>query len=242
MAGTKTASATLSLPGQSTALAPKCTGGQKATGGGFRISPSSKGVFVFESRKVGQKTWQVSAKERFAPGATVTAYVYCSRSAPSTKAKSASIPSGLATFVSADAKCTSGKAQAGGFLINADNSIQTSSYRLAKKTWRVTAKETGVPTTYTSYVYCATPKLKTKSGFTSSGLNDAVATATSAKCKSGTKALAGGFSQPASGSTGDYFNPITASAKSGRTWLTTGINVVPVAGPINTLTSYAYCG
>jgi hypothetical protein len=247
MAGTKSKSATLSSVGQIASLSPKCPKGQKATGGGFKIAPAGTSeVSIYESRKSGQRRWRVSAQEpAVAAVRTLTAYVYCSADAPKTKESAATVTAPLSlAYVNGDAKCSSGKARAGGFLFPPPATtllFQSDSFRLDSKTWRTGARNPGGPTaSFTSYVYCASGKPKARSGSTSVPTDSTPGTAVSAACKSGTKLLAGGFSQPGVNAMVYYF-PISESFKTGKSWRVSALHLAAPAGP-STLTSYAYCG
>lgn len=100
-----------------------CPKGTRATGGGFRQTQQNVitlGV-VFESRKIGQRTWRVSVQLADHGAATgkikVTAVAYCRAGAPRTaeRSKSMTIP-GANLIGSATAACPPGKeAVAGGF-------------------------------------------------------------------------------------------------------------------------------
>jgi hypothetical protein len=258
-AGTKTSSDTAAGNFAIASATAKCPSGQRATGGGFTApaTPTVQPWFVvYESRKVGQRSWRASG-QIIDPGATgraftVKASVYCSDGAPSTKAKSASVTS-VGPFVAflsfaADARCSSGKAQAGGFHGPPPhngggdfNHAVTDSYRTDKKTWRsrMTSSTPGI--TFTSYVYCADEKKPAaRLGSTTSATSFTAHTAISAECKRGTKPVAGGFSQPNasfSPSPIGVFDFFYESVKSGKRWRVSAVHV----GATTTLNSIAYC-
>jgi hypothetical protein len=232
----------------------KCPSGQRATGGGFTVLPTGTTtpfILIYESRKVGQRSWRASG-QIVDPGATsttfiVTAFAYCRDGAPSTKSKSASATSsGVAAFLAADAKCSSGKVQAGGFLGPPPNTAAganyqvVDSYRADKKIWRSRFASTSVIVTFTSYAYCADEKKPAaRSGSTTAASDGTFHTALSAECKDGTKPVAGGFSQPnaAIGPVG-RFNLFNGSFKSGKRWRVAAMHSGPTS---TTLNSIAYC-
>jgi hypothetical protein len=252
-AGTKSSSATAVGDFAIASATAKCPSGQRATGGGFAAPQftSIPNILVYESRKVGQRSWRASGQisDGGATGKafTVTAFVYCRDGAPSTKSKSASVTSvGVppAALFAADARCSSGKAQAGGFLGPPPNigggflnHTVTDSYRADKKTWRSRMFGGVAGVTFTSYVYCADtspPKARSASTTTAVG-NGTPATALSAPCKRGTKPVAGGFSQPTA-KLGSIFRFFNESFKSGKRW-----RVSALYSGSATLNSIAYC-
>jgi hypothetical protein len=256
-AGTKSKSATAAGNFAIASATAKCPSGQRATGGGFTASlPSATAMLVYESRKVSQRSWRASG-QILDPGAsgaarTVTAFVYCSEGVQSTQAKSANVTKiGVGTqFVAADAKCSSGKVQAGGFLgppPNTDgfgfNYTVADSLRADKKTWRSRWRSFVSGVTFTSYVYCADRKKPAaRSGSTTSTTDNTFHTALSAECKRGTKPVAGGFSQPNAflGLPDDgLFTDFYESFKSGKRWRTSARHSGTVS---TTLNSIAYCG
>jgi hypothetical protein len=252
-AGTKSSSATAAGDGAIASATAKCRSGQRATGGGFTASPPpapgfASLILIYESRKVGQRSWRVSGQisDPLATVYTVTAFVYCSKNAPSTKSKSASVTSVPGTpFFAADAKCSSGKAQAGGFLgpppiVGAGATyVVTDSYRADKKTWRSRMFSSNPGITFTSYVYCADekkPAARSGSATLATG-GGALVTALSAECKRGTKPVAGGFSQP-NGTSGANFQGFYESFKSGKRWR---VSAAHAGATSTTLNSIAYC-
>jgi hypothetical protein len=254
-AGTKSKIATAAGHQAILTATAKCPSGQRATGGGFAtpaIALATPFMQVYESRKVGQRSWRASGQIAD-PGATakaftLTAYVYCRDGAPATKSKSATVTSAGVpplAFFTADAKCSSGKAQAGGFVGplpntggSGSNHFVSDSYRVDKKTWRSRMGSQTPGTPFTSYVYCADEKKPAaRSGSAPAPNSLGVATALSAECKRGTKPVAGGFSQPASTPSGGFFLLINESLKTGKRWRVSGIKLGTA-----TLNSIAYCG
>jgi hypothetical protein len=247
LAGTKSKSATLTATNQVISVKPRCPRGQQATGGGFLTAAptATTTIAIFESRKIGQRSWQVSAQQTGGPEAVVlTGYVYCDAGAPKTKAKSASTgTTGTPGIFAADASCGSaGKAQAGAFLspvpLPAGNGSVLESFRATGKVWR-TRHLGGQPASFTSYAYCAKAGVpSSRSRSTVSALNAVPVSVQSRSCAQGTKALAGGFSQPngvyPNGLYGNFFE----SRRIGRTWKVSArhIGLTPT-----TLTATAYC-
>jgi hypothetical protein len=216
-ASAATKSKSVSIAGQAViaSVKAKCPSGQRATGGGFRTTPpniaSGKGpiLLVYESRKIGQRSWRVSAQniDTMAPfePVTLTAFAYCSANASKTKASATSFTTtaNVVQLTPIDASCGSGKAQAGGFLLpapvitaNTVNSLLTDAYRLDKDTWRTRALTTkGI--TLKSFAYCSKTKAPgARTGSVASAMNAVPATAVSAECTRGKSVRAGGFSQP----------------------------------------------
>jgi hypothetical protein len=245
-ASTRSASLTLGNAQEGTVIA-KCPKHQRATGGGF-LGPAIGGpqAFFTDSRKVGQRSWLVSAFTSGSP-VTITGYVYCAKDAPKTtqKASTGAVSSTTIPGGGADAKCSSGKkAQAGGFSLSHPSSgsyaIVFDSFRVGSKTWRSRAQHnTGTPTV-TSYVYCADQAApKTRSGSVVTSTNGTQpSTARSADCKRGTKVVAGGISQADASAGGWYLNGPWESFKVGKGWQTSGLHV---AFNPTTLTAIAYC-
>jgi hypothetical protein len=243
----------------------KCPSGQRATGGGFAApAPTLTNNFirVYESRKVGQRRWRASGQLYDAPYAptgiaqTVTAFAYCSDSAPSTEAKSASVSPGVGgsfgAFYTADARCSSGKAQAGGFLTTppitpsgGTTNRVTDSYRAGNKIWR-SRMVLFRPATVTAYVYCADEqKPAARVGSATSATNNSFVsvTALSAECKGDARPRAGGFSQPTATlgpttETTGYYRLIYESRKSGKRWR---VSAQRNGSTSTTLNSIAYC-
>jgi hypothetical protein len=252
-AGTKSKSAAAAGNKAIATATAKCPRGQLATGGGFAAPPATAVPFilVYESRKLGQRSWRASGQIFDAgptgPALTLTAFVYCSDGAPSTKARSASVTSvaGPLMFYTADARCNSGKAQAGGFLGPPPNIGGGASHTVAdslradKKTWRSRMRSGTPGTTFTSYVYCADEKKPAARFGSATSASVALATALSAQCRRGTRPVAGGFSQPnATLSPFGFFSAFYESFKSGKRWR---ISTAHSGTASTTLNSIAYC-
>jgi hypothetical protein len=245
-AGTRSASFVLPANGAVGTTTAKCPSGRRATGGGFQTSPPGFiNILVYESRKVGQRSWRVSAVESgVGSGPTaVTGFVSCSRDAPKTEAGSVTmlvLPGGIS---SADADCASGtKAQAGGFLTNVPDFVTSAallvdSFRSGKRTWRSRAQQVSGSPTITSYVYCADAKKPAaRTGSVTSSMGNV--TALSAECKHGTKVASGGFSQSATAPADAYRWPYE-SFRTGRRWQASAQHA-PAPNSV-ALTSIAYC-
>jgi hypothetical protein len=244
-ASTRTASATLGGAVTFGSAVAKCPKHQRATGGGF-LGPALGGpsfAHFFESRKVGQRSWRISA---FSGGGTptFTSYVYCSKHAPKTTEKSAVAPLviGPVPGGTADASCSSSKAQAGGFALPnpyvdpGNSGYLLDSFRLGSKTWRSQALHSSGSPTIASYVYCAeqsAPKARTGSVLIAP---TQVASATSSNCKKHTRVAAGGLQQPDM-STSGLFAFVSDSYRIGKAWHATGFH----QGTATTLTAIAYC-
>jgi hypothetical protein len=256
-AAASTKSATTTLPGSGTAtgtVKAKCPSGKRATGGGFKAPAVDRSdvnplVIVVESRKAGQRSWQVSGLTGGISSAQpLTALVHCRDGAPKTKQKSATLPVAPpeGAISSAAASCGSdGKAQSGGFLVplasasTPNQALIIDSFRSAAKSWLSRAEYlTGSPT-LTSYADCAkeaAPKARPGSGVISSALGE-LKTALSGKCKEGTKVAAGGFSQPNATFSSRYEFP-WQSFRTGKQWQ---ISASHSGAGSTTLISIAYC-
>jgi hypothetical protein len=247
-ASTRSQTVTLVNSQDTATLQPKCPGRQRATGGGFEALPydGSNYIWIYESRKVGQRSWRVSALKNSAGPQTplsVTAFVYCAKRAPRTKAISKTI-SVTPGFPPAVASCgQAGRARAGGFFALVtpnfnDVALILDSARLGRKSWQSRAGLGPGSPTLTSYVYCAkarAPKVRTGS-VTATGEQQQT-TAISNGCKHGRRPRAGGFSQP-DATDSNRFSHLVESIRVGRQWQTTAIH----AGPgTTTLSSIAYC-
>ena len=196
----------------------KCPRGTRATGGGFRQTPptvTTLGV-VFESRKIGQRTWRSSVQLADKGTATgrvkVTSFAYCRAGASPTTAASKTVTLATSNQIgSATAACPGGKeAIAGGFetplpgisgTAGTRNQI-TGSARKGKGGWKVQAVS-GVfgAASHTAYVYCArrgadsvrAGKGKVRNPANATKFNKG--TALSAPCPGRQTPLSGGFKQ-----------------------------------------------
>jgi hypothetical protein len=230
------------VDGQFVTATAKCSRGKRATGGGF-LAPHdfvNTSFYVYDSQKVGQRSWRASAQFfTYGISGTLTTFAYCSKDGPKTKAKAVSMttPAGANLFP-VDAKCSSGKAQAGGFLIPTPNPL-TDSFRNGSKTWRTRVYSGSAGQTITSYVYCAKAEApQARSGNATSPGTFEAARATSSPCKHGDKPLTGGFSQPDATST-NYIATPSESLRIGKQWRASAFLIGTVSP---TFTATAYCG
>jgi hypothetical protein len=247
-AAAKSASTTIASAQLGTVTA-KCPRGKRATGGGFTTgtAPGFSSFVLYESRKIGQRSWRVSAHNNSLNTQTLTAFAYCQNkeAAPKTSEESATVQANGANLrPSANAICGRGeKVQSGGLLATAPPVgfgillAISDSARIGKKTWRAGGVYSSGSTTLTSYAYCAEGNaLKERTGSTGNGGNGVSITATSAACKRGTRPLAGGFTQPATTTGPSNVNPFE-SARVGRQW-----RASMYANPGSTLIAVGYCG
>jgi hypothetical protein len=246
----------------------KCPRGTRATGGGFKQTPPSvaKLGVVFESRKIGQRTWRSSVQLADTGPATgrvrVRSFAYCRAGAPRTTAHSKALTLTTANQIgAATATCPSGKdALAGGFATSPPgisgtagtrNQI-TGSARKGKSAWKVQAV-TGPfgAAGHTAYVYCRARgpdsvragkgKVRNPAGATKFNKG----TARSAPCPGKQKPLSGGFKQ--SPITFDPFKLTLAypfaSFASGDRWKAGAVQAGGTTQPaVTTLRAIAYCG
>jgi hypothetical protein len=241
--------------GSATAACPK---GSRAVSGGWLATPTDPGLppaLVYESQRVGQRSWRTSALEVASgyPATALSAYVYCSFRARKASPVSATVPTtpGSHDPVSAIATCPRGRlATAGGFLTQLDSSfahtaIPVGSRRAGPRSWKVTGYDVdGVGGTVKALAYC-TPsrgtRLRTRSltldGPLAGGGAGAV-TVTTPRCPKRIGARAGGFLI-----TYDLSSPIQAevsqSRRQGRAWRST---VAAIETPTGAKSAgFAYC-
>jgi hypothetical protein len=159
--------------GLSATLTPTCAEGQKAVGGGFWFDSFRVAVAVYESRRVGERTWRVSGflDDTRAAGDLV-AYAYCSplSAAVVERAQTVSLAGPRGTLRSATATCPTGtRPIAGGWSGTPASyfggSLMRQSERISATAWRVSAvkaNQLGISPDLTGHVYCAaTPALRT---------------------------------------------------------------------------------
>ncbi len=249
-------------------LDAKCPKGTRATGGGFRETVQNVitlGV-VYESRKIGQRIWRVSAQIQDKGAATgrvkVTAAAYCDAEGPRTTARSKTVTiPGSNLIGGARAACPGGKvAVAGGFEtplpavanISAIRNQVTGSSRSGVDGWKVQAVS-GIfgAADHTAYVYCADQgpdsvqvgkgKVRNPAGATKFNPGSAV----SPPCPGRQSVLSGGFRQ----------SPIIfdisrltlaypfASLAGGDRWKAAAVQAGGTTVPaVTTLRAIAYCG
>jgi hypothetical protein len=134
----------------------------RAVSGGFDLQ-SGDGI-VFESRRIGQRSWRASAQS-MSGAVSLAAYVYCQRGVPKQSSVSFAVatPGAAQVGPAATAKCNTGSAVHGGFstplpftLTGARNTV-IGSFPSGKRAWRVQVVSSQA-STVTSFVYCAKRK------------------------------------------------------------------------------------
>jgi hypothetical protein len=132
-------------------------------GGGPFITPFGSGV-VYESQRVGQRSWRVSAQD-LSGRLDLGVAVYCQNSVPKLKSASTTVvtPATAQIGPAAVAHCRSGSAAAGGFstpppftATGAANTVIGSTPN-GRKGWQAQVLS-NQPSSVTSYVYCAKRK------------------------------------------------------------------------------------
>jgi hypothetical protein len=251
-----------------------CPPGLLAVGGGFVAGPptvtgtSVDGVyFVYESRRVSESSWRVSAIRQETGGPLpLTTSVDCrstklpAKKKPKKKKKrkltiTEATATGSATTNtegSATASCPANtQALGGGFSSSPDPSLSGSSsfpffeksYRTAPGAWTSTFFSIGTPVrTVTSYAYCANGLNVVDSVGTatlpgSTGTTIAGATAVSPACPPRRALLGGGFNNPSIAPM-SAVAIINTSRAVGGTWQVTALNDSNSAG---TIESHGYC-
>jgi hypothetical protein len=232
-AGSASQTAALAGSGSNATVTAVCPDDQRATGGGFLATPPtpsfSSSVAIQQNRKIGQRSWRVTATKSGNDPANITAFAYCSKHAVATKARS-SAPSSSGN---ADVGCRDLHLQAGGFFGGTFTQV-TDSFRAGSDVWRTRGFGIfgGGPT---SFAYCnATPTPRSRQGTVSGTTNGALLTAISSKCPGGTRTKAGGFIQRDSN-----FYLVYESRRASKRWRTSGMNFT--FGPAARLSSVAYC-
>jgi hypothetical protein len=230
-----------------------CPKGTKAAGGGFE-APSSIAVvgLVYESVKVGKRSWRASAQllDLGAPSTlTLTTYVYCRAHFRHTDSGSSTVATDGKPHLgpTGSASCRRGaEAIAGGFTMppplqgSMVRSIYFDSLRHGDDAWdaRVVTGPAG-PSTFTTEVYCSKriPAPVQASASSSPNANDFTISTASASCEEGLAPAVGGFSQPQSG-LGSFF-VVFESRRVGAAWQVSGLHTGN--NPPVTLNSFAYC-
>lgn len=239
-------SAMLTANDQHVHLTPQCPQGQRATGGGWTVEPPfspSSATRIYESRKVGQRTWRVSAFQ-ISAGAVkhVTAFAYCSNAAPTTeRQRTTDFPDVPYAVGSASASCPTGqRAQAGGLKTSPINNL-LDTFRVSGG-WRTRVwAQAGIGArSVTSYVYCSDEPLPViRSGAASSATSGDETPATTQGCPPGSHPLTGGFKQPGADPMGAHFDFPFQYRRVGPGWRTSIVHY----GTSNTvLTALVYCG
>jgi hypothetical protein len=257
------ADATATGNGSIATATARCPGKGRAIGGGFTETPPVPGQasgIVFESRKVGQKSWVVST-QLSDPGAPDTialrTTVYCENKGKlKTKQRSQTVTifGQPATGFEAGPSCGKGKTvRSGGFLtsppvVGANHAHQVYASLGSNVQWIATALDTGAaPGTLTTLVDCAkkkdvddTVKAREAAAAPVSG-NGTVSTA-SVKCPGKRTGLTGGFDQAEPGQITPLPNAnflVHSMAFNGvKTWVVTGTHV---GGPATALKANLVC-
>lgn len=223
------------------------------------LPPSGSGV-VYESRKVGQRSWRVSAQSLWGTF-TLKVSLYCQNGVPKTRQNTALTAAATTPQVgpTAVARCSSGKPVSGGFStappFTASGAANTviASMPSGKKGWEAQvisgpSSHAGI-TSVTSYVYCAKRKrVRVVSSFAGEpssvaalDLTLAYANTYDPPCRTG-KFLpgGGGFSEEGT-TTSQYLIPVSSHQQSGGTvWHAQALKVgsgVPV-----TFRAHLVCG
>lgn len=152
-----------------TSVVATCPKGQSVVAGGFAApEPSTKPpahwLSIFESRRVGRRSWRVSAVQSF-PGATsesLVSYAACEAINARIKVRAATttLATGTGAVTATHGRCEHGtSAIAGGFSTNAGafGAIDSiwADYLLGRRSWAASATRISGPTgTLTAYAYC----------------------------------------------------------------------------------------
>ncbi len=214
------------------------------------VVPFGSGV-VYESRKVGQRSWRVSAQSLWG-AVNLKVYVNCQRGVPKTTSASSTVATpGTAQIGPATvARCRSGRAVAGGFstpppftATGAANTV-IGSMPSGRGGWKAQVLSNQA-SALTSYVYCARRKrARLRRSFvgepsSAATLEDTLAYATAPDCPAGRFTPGGGgFSQQGL-TTSQYLIP-TKSRPTPFVWTAHAIKAG--SGTPVTLVAVALCG
>jgi hypothetical protein len=247
----KTNSAVVEIPvdGQGSVTA-KCAKPTKVVSGGFDAPAfeAAEGplTFALVSERTGRRTWTTSALNYDEPGELV-GYVYCSKTLPTLKVRSASKTLGDDDDTSVSARCKKGgEAVSGGFVTGDFENEELQPYesrRTGKRRWTVSATNFGPGANeLTAIAYCAQHKLglKAKSAEDTTTEQGSLVFA-EARCRKGTKAVSGGFSGVME--LNDRQTVPFQSTRTGRSrWSSAALaGFVGGTGPTITWTTYVYC-
>lgn len=245
---TRSASAGASGNGSVVTATATCPGKTKAISGGFSQTPVGPGTsyagLVYESQKVGQKSWRVSSQvvDSGPPDSiSLTTFVYCRKNVKGTSAASASVPKPavLADGPSVAASCAGKKKAMGGGSFTSPpvtgpssaDSILTGSLPAGPLSWQsqVLSGAAGA-NTLTSVAYCAKGKAPTTVSTTGSVPPPNVAVTTTVSCSGKKRMIAGGFSQTPQGAPPTGYFLVHESVRNGdKTWSVSGVKVGPPA-------------
>ena len=250
-----------------TTVKVSCKKGSNIVGGGFKAGPASTtgANYVWESRRVSNRAWQVSATNVSGAAGTLTTIAYCRKKAAKLgqSATTISIPSPPPQSTrSASAPCPSGKRPAAGGFLGEEAGLESAlsaalpySSRRLGPSWIVSAVNTtgafggGEARSLTAYAYCAKSNRPQRLGSASVGEEQTAKDVYSGKCPKNQngkqlKALSGGFdvSPPpfiTLGRQGTRLVAIRASVRAKTKWKT---SVTSLGALASTVTSFAYCG
>jgi hypothetical protein len=255
-----TRSTTIQLPPHQLLTATAtCPAGMRATGGGFSGTPGGiSPTVVTESRRADSKSW-IASGLRASPLATttgtLTSFVLCRKGAPKVRVVAASTSLPAATGPGDHPRATvtatcSGKRRAisGGFSSEADAKealavLPEDSQRVAKgRGWSFTASHNNpVSRQLTSYAYCASARVGTRTGSVSMSGDLTTRSADTRPCTAGLLPMSGGFlTSAATLANGGDTVSVLASMPRGKGWSATGLH--SGAKSTGKLQSFAYCG
>jgi hypothetical protein len=192
------------------------------------LPPSGSGV-VYESRKVGQRSWRVSAQS-LSGSFNLKVFLYCQNGVPKTTHASATVatPGNSQIGPATVARCRSGKTVSGGFStpppFTAGQAANTviGSLPSGKKSWEAEVLSSQ-PSSLTSYVYCAPRKrgrvVSSVESSTVATMDGEVAYANTydPPCPKGRFLPGGGGFSEQGLSTSQYLIPVTSHQQSGGT-------------------------
>lgn len=247
-----TASKSTSVPQQTNgSVAARCARGSEAVSGGFAnpgFDPTGPGpaISTFSSKRIGGRTWKVSARNSGGDRGTLTSFAYCDTNQPGLKAASKAKVIDPDVLDSVTARCPSGsEAVSGGFTTpefdKAGAAVVTfASKRVSKRSWKASGFNAGAdPGTLEAFAYCDKhePGLTTKSRDADIGSGETGST--SPRCPRGRKAVAGGFDGHVEQTMGVDAGALSFSSKRvrSREWKTSAL----ADGVDSTLTGFAYC-
>jgi hypothetical protein len=251
-----------------TTVKVSCKKGSNIVGGGFKAEPAnaSGANYVFESRRVSKRAWQVSGTNISGVTGNLTAIAYCQKNAPklAQAATTISIPSPPPQSTrTASAPCPPGKRPAaGGFLgeEGGDTAALSAAFPYSSRrlgaSWIVSAMNTtgilgaGEARSITAYAYCGKTNRPQRLGSASVGGVETPKDVYSGKCPKNQKgkqlkALSGGFdlSPPPFiapfNATNTRIAAIRASVRAKTKWRT---SVTALGDLASTVTSFGYCG
>ncbi len=232
----------------------RCPKGTVAIGGGY---DSAGLLFVYESRRVKNHTWQVSAGQSGAGPTKLTAYAYCRKGVVRQAIETVSLPGSARAEQRAVADCPRGqKALSGGFHLPAQVdrivTFAVESKLASSSSWSVkgvrSAAAAGGDNDVTAFVYCAKTKgkgeLREKTSSAVTAATPVPVEAATDPCTSPRRALGGGFETTFTdrgADRGAIF--VTESRATGNGWQVSGSATGGATGiglPVS-LNSFAFC-